>query len=194
MARQLKRVRGIFEREKGSGVWWIRYADQYGRIHIEKVGLRQTAVHLYRQRKTEIQQGKFDSQLIRRKNYLMSEIIKDREEQAKGLKSFNSGLRTELKYWLDELGEKPVRSVLSGDIEAKRRELQRRNVGKGEAARPMKPATVNRYLAELKKVFSLAIQNGKADKNPVRELKLAKENNERVRYLSDEEESRLFEK
>ena len=32
------KVRGIFERPKGSGVWWARYCDQYGRLHRERVG------------------------------------------------------------------------------------------------------------------------------------------------------------
>src|SRR5262245_29788677 len=33
-----KKVRGVFERPKGSGTWWIRYADEFGVIHREKVG------------------------------------------------------------------------------------------------------------------------------------------------------------
>ncbi len=34
-----RRQRGIFERPKGSGVWWVRYHDQFGREHREKVGV-----------------------------------------------------------------------------------------------------------------------------------------------------------
>ncbi len=30
--------RGVFERPKGSKVWWIRYACQYGHLHREKIG------------------------------------------------------------------------------------------------------------------------------------------------------------
>jgi len=28
--------RGVFERPKGSGIWWVRYADQHGKLHREK--------------------------------------------------------------------------------------------------------------------------------------------------------------
>src|SRR3972149_7621767 len=59
MARkEAKKVRGIYEKAPGSGVWWIRYSDATGRIRREKAGLKQTAETLYRKRKTEVLQGK----------------------------------------------------------------------------------------------------------------------------------------
>ena len=59
MARkEAKKVRGIFEKIPGSGVWWIRYSDATGRIRREKAGLKQTAETLCRKRKTEVLQGK----------------------------------------------------------------------------------------------------------------------------------------
>jgi integrase len=51
-------MRGIYERERGSEVWWIRYSDSGGRIRREKAGTRGTAVKLYQKRKTEALQGK----------------------------------------------------------------------------------------------------------------------------------------
>jgi hypothetical protein len=39
MARAVKKQRGVFERPKDSGVWWICYFDQFGKKHREKVGL-----------------------------------------------------------------------------------------------------------------------------------------------------------
>jgi integrase len=53
--------------------------------------------------------------------------------------------------------------------------------------------TCNRYLAALKATYSMAIRNRKADRNPVKEVRLQKENNKRVRWLTPEEETRLFE-
>jgi hypothetical protein len=38
--KQAKKIRGIFERSTGSGIWWIRYADEFGQMHCEKVGMR----------------------------------------------------------------------------------------------------------------------------------------------------------
>ena|SRR5438552_11386742 len=48
--------RGIFERPKGSGVWWTCYFDEHGRKHREKVGPKALAMKVYQNRKTEIQE------------------------------------------------------------------------------------------------------------------------------------------
>ncbi len=54
------------------------------------------------------------------------------------------------------------------------------------------PATVNRELALLSKIFSLAIDQGLAIENPCLKVKRLREDNERNRYLTDEEEARLL--
>ncbi|MDD5679745.1 MAG: site-specific integrase [Candidatus Omnitrophica bacterium] len=54
------------------------------------------------------------------------------------------------------------------------------------------PATVNREIACMKCMFNKAIQWGKADSNPVRKVKLFKENNTRTRYLEKEDVLRLL--
>ena len=54
------------------------------------------------------------------------------------------------------------------------------------------PATVNRYLQVLSKVFSLAVDNDLVAENPCRKVKLLEVHNERERYLTYDEEERLF--
>ena len=54
------------------------------------------------------------------------------------------------------------------------------------------PSTVNRELELLSKVFSLAIDQGLSISNPCRKVKRFREDNERNRYLSDQEEARLL--
>jgi len=49
------------------------------------------------------------------------------------------------------------------------------------------PATINRELACLKHMFTKAIQWEMIDSNPVKKVKLLKENNQRLRYLTEEE-------
>ena len=55
-----------------------------------------------------------------------------------------------------------------------------------------KPATVNRELAALSKIFRLAIQQKVTSENPVSQVKNLIENNQRTRFLSADEEARLF--
>ena len=49
------------------------------------------------------------------------------------------------------------------------------------------PSTVNREVACLKCLFNKAIEWGKIEHNPVKKVKLFKENNQRLRYLEKEE-------
>jgi len=53
-------------------------------------------------------------------------------------------------------------------------------------------ATVNGYLDVLKASFLMAMENDKVERNSFGKIKKSKEENERVRYLSNEEEVRLF--
>jgi hypothetical protein len=52
-----KKPRGIFERPKGSDIWWVRYHDQTGLEHREKVGPKKLALDVYAKRKTEVREG-----------------------------------------------------------------------------------------------------------------------------------------
>jgi integrase len=55
------------------------------------------------------------------------------------------------------------------------------------------PATLNRELACLKHMFTKAIEWEKTDYNPVRSVKLLRENNARLRYLTCDDIQRLYE-
>lgn len=61
-----------------------------------------------------------------------------------------------------------------------------------EKPRPRTNATVNRELALLSKVLSLAIDAGHIKENPSKRVKKLKEDNERIRFLSSDEEARLL--
>ena len=61
-----------------------------------------------------------------------------------------------------------------------------------ENMRTRKPSTINRELGLISKIFSLAIKYGVTYNNPCREIKWLPENNNRVRYLLDDEEPLLF--
>lgn len=79
------------------------------------------------------------------------------------------------------MGDRPLRQVVAGDVQ--------RYVAK--RLTEVRPASVNREIAFLKRTYNVAIADGLLETNPVRQVKLLKENNARVRYLTDEEEVRL---
>ena len=188
MARkQPKKQRGIYEKAPSSGVWWIRYSDATGRIRREKAGLKQTAEILYRKRKTEVLQGKKLPESLRQANVAFSKIADEALEYSKAAKVPEAYRidKWHMETLEDWFGDRAAEDINPQDIERKLNEL---------AEDGRKPATVNRYRALLSLVFSLAFRNGKMSSNPVRLVKPRKENNERVRFLEEKEETKLREK
>jgi len=68
---------------------------------------------------------------------------------------------------------------------------EQRRAESGYQGTTLKVATVNRDLALLKHMLSFAQREGWLDRNPVRLVKLEKENNARDRVLSPEEFDKL---
>ncbi len=177
-----KRTRGIFERPNGSGVWWILYYDDAGRRHREKIGPKQLAVDTYRKRKTEIREARFFPERIRRRDVLVENAISDYLDREKGqLRSFPNYERAG-RYFSDAFKGKTLSQIVAGDVERYRAKRQREG---------MAPASINRELAFLKRVFNVAIRDGLTESNPVRGVRFERENNQRVRFLTDDEEARL---
>jgi hypothetical protein len=81
--KQEKKVRGVFEKVPGSGMWWIQYFDAEGRRRREKAGLKSTAGILYRKRKNEALQGKKLPERLRARVVRFSELAKDALEYCK---------------------------------------------------------------------------------------------------------------
>ena len=51
-----KKETGVYEKEPGSGVWWIRFKSN-GVTRHEKIGRRGDAIAAYKDRKTSILRG-----------------------------------------------------------------------------------------------------------------------------------------
>ncbi len=177
------RQRGIFEKVPGSGEWWIRYADATGRIRREKAGTKSGAIALYHKRKQQVLEGRKLPEKLRSASASFDEIIGDALEHSSANK-VPAAHRNDLSI------ADAVRDWLGGRAaeEITPQEIERRLADLAEQGRA--PATLNRYRAFLSLAYSLAIQNGKLATNPVRQVKRRKENNARVRFLEDEEETR----
>jgi len=178
-----KKHRGVFEKVKESGMWWIRYTDQYGKIHREKVGSFKAAVGSYEQRKTEVRLGRFDPEDVvgKHRNILFSELVKDRMEASEELASYPME-RNRLEWWVQKFKDMPADSIAFQDIQKCLVELRKDRT----------PATSNRYLSSLKATFNLGLKNQKIERSPCMGIKAVAENNEIIRWLNTEEEEKLF--
>jgi integrase len=175
--------RGIFERPKASGLWWVRYADNFGRIHREKVGPKGLAKTVYQKRKTEVVEGKFfPENLRRRREMLFSDMVKlFLVDHSKPNKRSYRDDSYRAKRLLDSFGNKPLSEISMQDVER----------FKAKLAQEVSLATVNRYLTLLKTILTKAVQWEKTTDNPALKVRLFKENNQRVRFLDADEEVRL---
>ena len=80
-------------------------------------------------------------------------------------------------------GLKRLNDITSFEIEKYRKD--RKDAGKADA-------TINRELQALRHMFNKAIAWGKCQHNPMKQVKLRREENTRLRFLSNEEETKLL--
>lgn len=172
------KVRGVYENPVGSGVWWIQFFAN-GKRHREKVGRRSAAIALYQKRRTEVREGaKLPDSMRASRVILFRELVEDALEYSE---THKRTVRQDRSYWnslqpiFGSLRADTISPAQIEDYFRTRREL--------------KPATINRLRSFLSMVFQQAIRNGKAEKNPARLVRLRKEANARIRFLTFEEEN-----
>ena len=182
-----KRIKG--EGPKGKGTWIVefRLRGHYIKQAIPEARTKEEAI----QAQTKIKRDIFDDKYNRaagNKDFteFVDEVFvpwarvskrswQDDEERARPLKEFFNGKR--LRDITPMLIEKYKEQRLNTNTLHKRRRS---------------PATVNRELQVLSKVFSMAYDNGLVETNPMRRVHKLREAPARERYLTDEEEKRLF--
>ena len=90
--------------------------------------------------------------------------------------------RNRVLAWAREFGNRPLGQITRTEIEAWRREKMAR----------CRPATINRDLSRLRRMFSLAVEWELLEESPMAGIRFLRENNARTRYLSLEECQRLI--
>lgn len=190
------KIRGVFERPKGSGIWWINYHDAEGRRHREKVGRRKIAEAAYVERQMQVREGRFFGKKNSSK-LAFSELADGRMAAKKSrlsLLSYETDQRRLTKLSAC-FGRMAARNVTSDKIEVFLRTLfEPHTMGRGKKPRPASPSTANRYRALLSSIFSHGVRHGLIDKNPVASVERFREPEGRVRFLDDVEERALREK
>src|SRR6266446_7605398 len=175
--------RGIFEKVPGSGVWWIRYFDQFGKKRREKAGSKSVAIKLYGKRKQQVLEGKKLPEIFRKPSINFSQLVDDALAYSKTNKrSYKTDVPrfASLKEWF---GGHPAEELTPREIE----NVLARAAEKGKWA----PSTFNHYRSLMSLTFRLGILNRKVTLNPARSVTHRREDNSRVRFLTDAEEKRL---
>lgn len=169
---------GVYQRGKS---WWIEYRYK-GKRYWEAVGPdRGLAVDVLAQRKVEIRENRFFPDKQQPKDPVtFHELAKEYIQWAKTNKKASTCVRELciMRAFDVEFEGKHIHEITVLDIE---RWKSKRKEGR------MKPATVNRELALLKHLFSMAVRWHKIGENPAREVKRLKGETKRVRFLMPDE-------
>jgi integrase len=171
-----KSIKGVFENPVRSGIWWILYYVE-GKRHREKVGRRSDAITLYQRRKTDARMGIKMPEIRPRRAVLFEEIAADALVYSKEHKASYPGDRSTVGKLLPIFGKVPLDDMTPQTIKAY---LDTRD--------DLTKTTINRYRGTLSMIFQEAIRNGKAKVNPARLVRLHRENNSRVRFITYLEE------
>ena len=172
-----KKHRGVYEHPTGSGVWWVQFFVD-GRRHREKVGGKQAAINRYQQRKTEAREERLP---VKERPVLFGQFVADYLETVRQKQASFETTKRHARVWCARFEGRTLKSILPLEVE-KWAARRRAEVG---------PATVNRELAFLRRVFNVARKNKLASENPVEVDHFYDEPSGRVRFLTDEEEVRL---
>ena len=176
--KSIKPVRGVFEHPVGSGIWWINYYVE-GRRHREKVGRRSDAVALYSKRKNDARAGiKLPDSLKGKKAVLFEDLAADAMVYSKTHKRSHRGDICNLNSLLPAFGKMKAEDITPQKISSY-----------FSTRTDLKPASLNRYRSTMSMIFAEGIRNGRVDANPARLVRLRKEANARLRFLTFEEEA-----
>ena len=172
-------AKGIYKR---GNVYWIRYAGLDGRVRYESSHSRKfkDAEVLLCNRKAKISEGKEPTLKNKILNHTFTELSEHYLKWAKKQKSFRckKGFVGQL---VKSFGNCPLRRFTKMIVE----EYQTKILNGGNA-----PATANRHIATLKHMFTKAVDWEMVEEEvlkKIRGVKLEREDNKRLRYLSKEE-------
>lgn len=187
MARAGGKDRGLFERPKASGVWWIRYHDHRGKERREKVGTKASARQLYEKRKTlarEIAKGlrpETDLTGERRGKVTLGEYIASCLPELRHQRSWKDQERM-AKMWTEKIGDHYL-----DEVSAQHAVLRRT----ARLDRGIAPKTCNNETVFLSAILERSVRDGLLEKNPLKGLKLLPVDNKRFRIATGSEEERL---
>lgn len=170
-----KKERGITQRKDRSG-WWVRTWIN-GRQRWFKCDSKSQARALYGRLRADVREQKFFPEQYKAKAPLtLRQWIKRCLQGSTNRDAKHEIQRAE--YWAKLWGSRALSDITSEDI----RQHQARMVSSGE----YQPATINRYFSALRRILTLAVQDGKLNRHPMKGVKFLPEA-VKDRFFSDDE-------
>src|SRR5579863_52602 len=179
MRTEQRNTRGIFERLPGSGIWWINYYVN-GQQHREKVGRKSDAIALYQKRKADSRRKLKLPELVPADVVTFGHLSEMAVEHAQTHLRTSRDYVTRDRILSEPFGSRRADSITPQEIE----QWLTKHCGTN--------ATANRYRSFISLAYRLGMENGKVTSNPARLVRLRKEDNARLRYLTREEYGKVL--
>src|SRR5690349_6322174 len=112
-----RKHRGVYEHPKGSDVYWVVYFDESGRRHREKVGPKSLAKALYEKRKTQVRERRFFPERIRRRDWLLRDVIDDYLMRNKNRLRWFDHYERYGEAWKEAFKGRTLAQILPGDVD-----------------------------------------------------------------------------
>ena len=173
---------GVQEWPPGSGKFRIDYYDREGRRHREMIGSEKLAINVYRQRRTEIWEGRFIP-----KPHGPKITFKELAEKRMAARRVHLAPSS---YYSDKCRLKPLIKEF-GSMPAEEVSVDRISAFLATLSEGLSGSTVNRYRSLLSNIFTESIRSGTVSFNPLPRVDKFRESAPRIRFLDAEEEKSL---
>ena len=138
---------------------------------------------------SSIREGRYFSYAVSKRNTLADMVDRYITEILPQKPKSMRDQTQQLTYWKNKIGHLPIVEVTPSVITAIRNDLSSGSTKRGVRSN----ATVNRYLAVMSHMFTIAIKEWEwVSDNPLSKVSKLKESRGRVRYLSEDERKRLL--
>jgi integrase len=187
MARKGRTDRGLLSKidVRGKTVWYVRLWHQGKERRFGTFKSKTEARVFYEKAKQEQRIGRFFPEQYQRGGYeLVSEAIESYMRTITVKKP--STIRAEhyfRQWWMRFFEGQRLNAISTSRLDEARQKLLRDG---------LTPARVNRYMAWLRHLLNTAVRDGKITSNPASKLRMYKEPKGRMRFLSPDEEERLY--
>jgi integrase len=198
MARKHGKDRGVVEKPKGSGKWWVRLYE-HNNERWWRCESKSQARALYGKLKAQQRENRLFPKETPRQPIPFREIAEGYEQTLDTVRRRRGDDRAQFQFWVEQFGKQDIESITTSQIENALTDLQKPlkarsgRLSKGERR---SYETVRAYLAILHAILEKGRKRLREAKvqwlNPASDIRMKKADNTLVRYLTAEQEQVLL--
>jgi integrase len=180
---KVEKHKGVYEKYPGSGIWWIRYTNAQGKRVTESIGRHSDAVTIYQQRVTEKRSGILIPIGKSARGVKFASLVEDALKFSEGNHRDQRNFKQRIEVVKEHFGLRGADSITPKEIGEWLSQMAEEH--------EWTSATYNRYKAAISLTYKKGMQNSRVSTNPARFVPQRKESGGRIRFLTEEEETRL---